>query len=111
MKANLLESEVIYPMTKKSLEDQIITVATRHSMKQQSSIETTINQANTMASCEPTVKRVEFNNEVLAFYVNLGICFTCSGWTGLSESTWPSINRDDIGNLRCICDQFETHQF
>ena len=108
-KANSLESEVIYPMTNDSLIKEIVTVSTRHSMNQHSSIDTTINQANTMASCEPTVAEVDFGNEVRLFYTGSGICTTCSGW--IRTSCQMKAMEDDIGKLRCICHDFDTHQF
>lgn len=106
-----MENEVIYPMTNESLIKEIVTVSTRHSMKQQSSIDTTINQATTMASCEPTVAEVDFEYEVGVFYVSLGICTTCSGWIKRSRAHQIRGTEDKIGNLRCICHEFDTQPF
>ena len=95
-------------MTNESLVKEIVTVSTRHAMKQQSSIATTINQANTMASCEPTVAHVDFARTVGLFYEYSKICTTCSG---LTVTGVPEIVKNDIGTLRCICHDFDGHQF
>lgn len=61
-----------------------------------------------MASCEPTVAHVDFTRTVGLFYAYRKICHTCSG---LTETNVPEIVKNEIGKLRCICHEFDTHQF